>query len=186
MTFYRRKLPHWHPQGASIFLTWRLYGSLPASVTTAESGCSTRYSVGRQFKLLDSVLDKCRTGPLWLNDRRIAASVVEIIHRGESALGYFVFHAFVVMPNHVHLLITPNVSIPRITNGIKGSSSHRANVILSREGKHFWQDETFDHWLRSPKEFAKIRAYIENNPVSAGLAAAPQDWPWSSCSTKNN
>jgi REP element-mobilizing transposase RayT len=120
---------------------------------------------------------------LWLTDRRIAASIVETIQRGGSNLGYFVLHAFVVMPNHVHLLITPKISIPRITNGIKGSTSHQANSILSREGQHFWQDESFDHWVRSPKPFDKIRAYIENNPVSAGLATAPQDWPWSSCST---
>jgi putative transposase len=183
MAFYRRNLPHWHPEAASIFLTWRLYGSLPASVRTAKNGCATKYSAGKRFKLLDSALDKCTTGPLWLKDPRIAASIVETIRKGDSILDYFALHAFVVMPNHVHLLITPKISIPRITNGIKGSTSHQANSILSREGQHFWQDESFDHWVRSPKEFDKIRAYIENNPVSAGLATAPQNWPWSSCST---
>ena len=185
MTFYRRHLPHWHPNAASIFLTWRLYGSLPASVRTARNGCATEYSAAKRFKLLDSVLDKCSAGPLWLKDPRIAASIVETIRRGESALDYFALRAFVVMPNHVHLLITPKISIPRITNGIKGSTSHQANAILSRKGQHFWQDESFDHWVRSPNEFEKIRAYIENNPVSAGLATAPQDWLWSSCSTIN-
>jgi REP element-mobilizing transposase RayT len=179
VTFYRRKLPHWHPEAASIFLTWRLYGSLPASVRTARNGCPTKYSAGKQFKLFDSALDKGATGPLWLKDPRIAASIVEVIRKGESVLGYFALHAFVVMPNHVHLLITPKISVPRITNGIKGTSSHQANAILSREGQHFWQDESFDHWVRSPKEFDKIRAYIENNPVSAGLVPRGQDWLWS-------
>ncbi len=183
MTFYRRNLPHWHPDAASIFLTWRLYGSLPAPVRTAKNGCATKYSAGKRFKLLDSALDKCTTGPLWLKEPRIAAAIVDTIRKGDSILGYFALHAFVVMPNHVHLLITPKISIPRITNGIKGSTSHQANSILSREGQHFWQDESFDHWVRSPNEFDRIRAYIENNPVSSGLATAPQDWPWSSCST---
>jgi REP element-mobilizing transposase RayT len=182
MTFYHRNLPHWHPEGASIFLTWRLYGSLPTSIRTAKNRCATKDSPGKRFKLLDSALDKCTTGPLWLKDPRVAVPIVETIRKGESVLGYFALHAFVVMPNHVHLLITPKISIPRITNGIKGATSHQANSILSREGQHFWQDESFDHWVRSPKEFDKIRAYIENNPVSAGLATAPQDWPWSSCS----
>ena len=182
MTFYRRHLPHWHPEAASIFLTWRLYAFLPASVRTARNGCATKYSAGKRFHLLDSALDKCTTGPLWLKEPRIAALIVETIRRGD-ALDYFALHAFVVMPNHVHLLITPKISIPHITNGIKGSTSHQANAILSRKGQHFWQDESFDHWVRSPKEFEKIRAYIENNPVSAGLATAPQDWLWSSCST---
>ena len=182
MTFYCRHLPHWHPDGASIFLTWRLYGSLPACVRTARNGCATKSSAGKRFKLLDAALDKCTTGPFWLKDERIATSIVETIRRGDSVLGYFILHAFVIMPNHVHLLITPNIAIPRITNGIKGSTSHRANAILSRKGQHFWQDESFDHWVRSSKEFDKIRAYIENNPVSAGLATAPQNWPWSSAS----
>jgi REP element-mobilizing transposase RayT len=183
MTFYHRKLPHWHPEAASIFLTWRLYGSLPAAVRTARNGCPTKYSAGKQFKLLDSALDKCTTGPSWLKDPRIAASIVETIRKGASVLGYFALHAFVVMPNHVHLLITPRMPIPRITHGIKGASARQANSILSREGQHFWQDESFDHWVRSSKEFDKIRAYIENNPVSAGLASSPDDWQWSSSSS---
>ena len=183
MTFYRRHLPHWHPEGASIFLTWRLYGSLPASIRTAKNGCPTKCSAGKQFKLLDSALDKCTTGPLWLKDPRIAAYIVDTIRRGDSTLGYFALHAFVVMPNHVHLLITPKISIPRITHGIKGATSHHANAILEREGQHFWQDESFDHWVRSPKEFEKIRNYIENNPVSAELAVTPERWPWSSCNS---
>ena len=181
MTFYRRRLPHWHPEGASIFLTWRLYGSLPASLRTARNGCATKESAGKRFKLLDSTLDKCTTGPLWLKEPRIAAAIVETIGKGDSVLGYFALHAFVVMPNHIHLLITPHIPVPRIMNGIKGSSAHQANAILSRECQPFWQDESFDHWVRSTKEFGNIRAYIENNPVSAGLTSAPQHWPWSSC-----
>ena len=47
-------------------------------------------------------------------------------------------------------------------------------------GKHFWQDESFDHWVRTPAEFNRIRSYIEGNPVSAGLASRPEGWPWSS------
>ena len=76
MTFYRRHLPHWHPEGASIFLTWRLYGSLPASVRTARNGCATKYSAGKRFQLLDSALDRCITGPLWLTNPRVAASTL--------------------------------------------------------------------------------------------------------------
>ncbi len=105
MTFYRRNLPHWHPEHASIFLTWRLYRSLPASVRTARNGCATKYSAGKRFKLLDSALDKCITGPLWLKDSRIAASIVETIRRGDSILGYFALHAFVVMPEVVPPLV---------------------------------------------------------------------------------
>jgi putative transposase len=184
MNFYRRNLPHWHPEGASLFLTWRLYGSLPASPSTARNGCATKDSPGKRFKLLDAVLDKSNSGPLWLKNPRIAGCVVNLIHRGDSVLGYFALHAFVVMPNHIHLLITPKLPVPRIMNGLKGASARAANALLRRKGKPFWQDESFDHWVRTSKEFDRIRAYIEFNPVSAGLAAKPEDWPWSSASPK--
>jgi len=84
------------------------------------------------------------------------------------------------MPNHVHILISPKIPLSRITNGIKGVTSRSAKSILALQQKHFWQDESFDHWVRSPEQFDTIRAYIENNPVKAGLAAHPEDWPWSS------
>jgi len=185
MEFYHRNLPHWQPEGASIFLTWRLYGSLPASPkSTARSGCATKISpsnsAGRAFKLFDSSLDKATTGPLWLKEPRIAACVVGAMYRGESVLRQYTLHSFVVMPNHVHLLITPNIPICRITNVLKGVSARDANRILMRRGKHFWQDESFDHWVRTPTQFNRIRSYIEANPVSVGLASKPEDWPWSS------
>jgi type I restriction enzyme R subunit/putative DNA methylase len=85
------------------------------------------------------------------------------------------------MPNHVHLLISPKVPVYRIMNGIKGVTSRHARSILALQQEHFWQDESFDHWVRSPEQFDTIRAYIENNPVKAGLSAHPEDWPWSSC-----
>jgi hypothetical protein len=87
---------------------------------------------------------------------------------------------FVIMPNHVHLLITPRVAVSRLTNGLKGVTAREANSILRSKGKHFWQDESFDHWVRSSREFDRIQAYIEFNPVSAGLANKPEAWPWSS------
>jgi putative transposase len=183
MLFYRRNLPHWHPEGAALFLTWRLYGSLPASYRTAKIGCATD-SPGKRFKRLDSILDKAATGPLWLNDPRIALCVLNGIHKGVNALNFYDLHCFVIMPNHVHLLITPTASVRRLMNGLKGVTARDANIILGRRGNHFWQDESFDHWVRSPQEFDRIHAYIEMNPVSAGLAARPQDWPWSSANAK--
>jgi REP element-mobilizing transposase RayT len=192
MTYYQRNLPHWHPDGASIFVTWRLFGSLPSSAGTARNGRATKTissfqdgsipkdSPGRRFKMMDTVLDKSSTGPLWLKQSRVARSVVDAIRNGDSVLGYFGLHAFVVMPNHVHLLITPRLPLPRIMNGIKGATARKANCILDRTGKHFWQDESFDHWVRTPIEFERILTYIEWNPVSAGMAAKPEEWPWSS------
>ncbi len=90
--------------------------------------------------------------------------------------------AYVLMTNHVHILWMPMVPLEKITHQIKGTTARRANLILSRQGNRFWQDESFDHWVRIAAEGEKIRRYIENNPVVAGLVARPEDWPWSSAS----
>src|SRR4029077_15478425 len=106
----------------------------------------------------------------------------DIIRKGDSVLGYFVLHAFVVMPNHVHLLITPKLPLRRIMNGLKGAAARHANSLLSRKGSHFGQDESFDHWVRNSAEFERVRHYIEWNPVSAKLVVRPEDRQWSSAS----
>jgi hypothetical protein len=65
-------------------------------------------------------------------------------------------------------------------NGLKGVTAREANCILHNRGQHFWQDESFDHWVRTSAEFDRIQAYIERNPVSAQLVSKPEEWPWSS------
>jgi len=52
--------------------------------------------------------------------------------------------------------------------------------IIGISGQPFWQREYYDHWIRSEKEFFSIVHYVERNPVSAGLIARSEGWPWSS------
>ncbi|MGH9490924.1 MAG: transposase, partial [Terriglobales bacterium] len=61
-------------------------------------------------------------------------------------------------------------------------SARRANCLLGRSGP-FWQHESYDHVVRDAAEGVRIRRYIEANPLRAGLAAQPEDFPWSSAST---
>lgn len=190
MTFYRRNLPHWHPESKSIFITWRLYNSLPAAflrkmrspachsatqltVTTPEE------SAGRRFLQFDSMLDAAKSGPLWLADPELADYAEDPILRG-AELNRYELHAYVIMPNHVHVLLDPHLPLAKISGVIKGVSARDANMTLGRTGKPFWQDESFDHWIRNSAEFDRIRYYIEWNPVRAGLIANPEDWQWSS------
>jgi REP element-mobilizing transposase RayT len=105
---------------------------------------------------------------------------VEAIRTGESEKQFYELQAWAVMPNHVHLLILPRVALPQITHWLKGRTAREANLLLERSGEPFWQDESYDHWVRNEKEFSRIVAYIEENPVSAGLVATPEDWRWSS------
>src|SRR5262249_21342323 len=120
------------------------------------------------------------SGPKWLKHSGVANSFIAVLRRGEEELHYFKLNAFCIMPNHVHLVIVPKVALRRITNGIKGASARRANAILYRIGRPFWQDESYDHWIRDEGEFGRICEYVECNPVSAGLVTKPEHWPWSS------
>jgi putative transposase len=179
MAYYERRLPHWHPDGKAIFLTWRLQGSLPANFLLPLSK-EQHTSPGRKFRMADVELDKAAHGPLWLKNPRVARCVVETIERGASPLEHYKLQAFVVMANHVHLLLEPSIPVRRITDSLKGVSAKAANRILGRSGQRFWQAESFDHWVRNEGELNRIRAYIENNPVIARLVSKPEDWRWSS------
>jgi putative transposase len=177
MTYYTRNLPHWQQPEADIFITWRLHGSLPARIRFSQ----TPESIGKRFISYDRALDAARVGPLWLHDPRIADCVIATLEKA-NAQGLFQLRSYVVMANHVHVLLTPLSPIAEITQRIKGPTSRRANLILSHTGTRFWQDESFDRWVRNPGEWQRIRAYIERNPVAAGLVKTPQEWPWSSAS----
>lgn len=177
MTYYERNLPHWHPDGRTIFITWRLYGSLPQLFVKSLE--KLHADPGKQFLAADRQLDKASMGPHWLRDPEIASHVRDSLLRGVE-LGHYTLHAYVVMPSHVHVLLDPVVPLRRITGGIKGVSARDANASLGRVGKPFWQDESFDHWIRNGAQFERVRNYIEQNPVKAGLASSPEDWRWSS------
>ena len=177
MTYYQRRLPHWRPPACDIFITWRLYGSLPKHIPPPKE----QSSPGERFVHYDRYLDLARNGPVWLKDPRIAECIHAAITESQQR-GAFRLIAYTLMANHVHILITPVVPLEQVMRQLKGVTARKANVILHRTGTRFWQDESFDHWVRNPAEREKIRLYIERNPVVAGLVARPEDWPWSSAS----
>jgi REP element-mobilizing transposase RayT len=96
----------------------------------------------------------------------------------------FALHAAVVMPDHVHVLFTPNTDsegatfgLSQILNSIKGASSHVVNKALGRTGA-VWQSESFDHGLRLEDSVRGAAEYICANPLRAGLVANEDDYPW--------
>lgn len=182
MKYYERNLPHWHPEGATVFVTWRLHGSLPDHILTYLARFSNES--GEPFARAEQFLDGATTGPRYLKNPRIAEIVRASILRGAKELHQYDLLAFVIMLNHVHVLIKPLTEMKRITGGIKGTTSRAANLILHRTGKPFWQGESFDHWARNASEELKIKEYIERNPVKARLAARPEDWRWSSAARR--
>jgi putative transposase len=180
MAFYRRNLPHWHPESKCIFLTWRLYGSLPVGFVRGMR-LRDKLKPAEEFRLAESMLDRPAEGPLWLKNPSVADEMVEMLLHGAFELRRFDLHAYSVMANHIHVLLAPLAQLRVLTQELKGASARRLNASLHRSGR-FWQAESFDHWVRNEGEFFRIRAYIENNQVKAGLVAKAEDWPWSSVS----
>ncbi|HWR51643.1 MAG TPA: transposase [Bryobacteraceae bacterium] len=99
-----------------------------------------------------------------MRDGRIADAVVRAIACGRE-LKHYDLYAYVVMPNHVHVLITPPISVVQLIGSLKAASAREANRLLRRIGVPFWQPEYYDHWVRDEKQGNRIAAYIEANPV---------------------
>jgi len=176
MTCYQGALPDWDPVNA-VFLTWRLHGTLGYLVKPTQVGIPDL-----AFAAFDRALDTAASGPKWLQEPAIAQCVVEALRFGERRLEFYTLIAFCVMPNHVHLVLEPNASLPKITTSIKGFTARTANEILGRTGQHFWRDDSCDRWIRNASERKRMAEYTECNPVSAGLIGAAEQWPWSSAS----
>jgi putative DNA methylase len=160
-------------------MTWRLHGSLPPNRPFGAEAAA-----GRAFATMDSLLDHAGSGPLHLRRPEIATLMVDTLQYGQDRLRYYQLHAYVVMANHIHLLLTPQVEIAKITHALKRFTAREANRILGLTGRPFWQEESYDHLVRHSEEFERILRYIENNPVKAGLASEPAGYPWSSASRR--
>lgn len=176
MEHHRRRLPHLYEISRQVFLTWRLHGSLPSNRSFPKKALTS----GEAFAAMDRLLDEVRTGPFYLKLPEVADLTVEALHYNANTLNHYALHAYVIMPNHVHILITPNIPLPRITKSLKSITAKRANEMLSLTGTPFWQEESYDHLVRNRQEFEKIRNYIEENPVRAGLITVGAEFRWSS------
>jgi len=164
-----------------MFLTWRLHGSLPKGRAYPAAGDS-----GQAFLAMDRLLDNAQVGPLYLRDPAIAEMVVEAMHFQERSMDQLELHHYVVMANHVHLLLTPRVEVPKLTQTLKRFTAREANRILGLTGQPFWQDESYDRIVRDEAEFDRIGRYIGNNPVKAGIVTTPEEFPWSSAGRVRN
>jgi putative DNA methylase len=176
MRHYERRLPHWDVVGQRVFVTFRLHGSLPRNRVFPPAGL---ISAGKAFVAVDRLLDASTNGPLSLGRKEIAEMMVAALRHGERELQRYQLHSFVVMPNHVHLLVTPHVVAGEWLGPLKGFTGHQANLLLGTHGP-FWQEESFDRLVRSDAQFDRIRDYIEQNPVKAGLVSKAQEFRWSS------
>lgn len=179
---HRRNLPHWRQDDVWYFVTYRLADSIPQSAITALEAEREQWLAahpeprtdaqkneywerfgGRIHDLLDAGSGEC-----WLRKGEVRDVVVESMLYGEAKR--YRLDAWVVMPNHVHVLVMPvnNIDLSKILHTWKSYTANRINRMLVRKGK-LWQDESYNHIVRNPIAFQKIREYILNNPAKAKL-----------------
>ena len=143
--------------------------SLPASIAFERAG---------ENATLEASLDG-GAGACLLAQPRFAEVVCEALLHGAGRIDEL--HAFVVVPNHVHALTTFRIGfrLCDVVRGWKSYSARRINAILGRNGA-LWQRDYYDRYVRDERHFERARAYIENNPVAAGLVARAEGWRFSS------
>ena len=178
----RDYLPHFDGGEIPQMITFRLHDSLPQALLER-----WRQEIERQPKQnldvelrrrIEVYLDQ-GYGSAYLKDPRLAALVQTALLHFDSER--YRLSAWVVMPNHTHLLMTPcsGHSLSRIMHSLKSYTAQEANKLLGRQGK-FWMDEYFDRFIRNADHFARAISYIENNPVKAHLCKVAHEWRFSS------
>ena len=171
----RGKLPHLVKPGCTYFVTFCLQPSHRAHVQRRSDPAfiSDPDDVARM-----SEPSTVPVVPL-LGLPRVARFVEDaLLHFQGQRYG---LHAWCVMPDHVHVLVTPFEDRPlgEILHSWKSFTANEVNRMLHRAGV-LWQRESFDHLVRSPEAFQKFLVYIEANPVAAGLCTDPSTWQFSS------
>ncbi len=178
--YTRGYLPHNDAENVIQFITYRTYDSLPKDLIErwrleVEAGKLTE----REYLVrVDRHLD-LGNGAINLTDALVVAIIIENLmhHAGKK----YELIAWVVMINHVHLLLRPSNgnTLESIVHALKSYTATKANTALGRSGP-FWSIEYFDRFIRDGEHFLRTKRYIEMNPVKAGLSKEPEDWKFGS------
>jgi putative transposase len=188
-----RQLPHWSQAGTISFITWRTWDSLPKHVIQAwetdrdawlvlqgitpsrdwqtvirELTSPQRIEYQRRLsKRWNEQLDCCH-GQCVLRRPELASILAKslLLFDGDR----YELTDFVVMPNHVHLLgaFPDETSMLRQCESWKHYTARQINLTLGRSGR-FWQQDGFDHLVRSIEQFEYLRGYIAENPNRSKL-----------------
>jgi REP element-mobilizing transposase RayT len=173
----RGYLPHRDEPSLAQFVTFHLADSFPAALRSEWEALLKIEEDRDRRRQLEAYLDRGR-GECHLRRADIAKLAEDAFrfHHGQ----WYDLLAWVVMPNHVHLLVkVGNTSLSKTVKELKRYTAREANKILRREGA-FWAEDYFDTYMRDTEHELKTRRYIENNPVKALLVREPKEWPWSS------
>ena len=186
----RGYLPHRDEPGLTQFVTFHLADSFPESLRSEWELFAKMENDREQRKQLEVYLDRGR-GECHLRRPEIAKLVEDNFRqfsgeccgsqsRAPDAPVRYELRAWVIMPNHVHVLFNAGgVSMSETVGGWKKHTGGLANKLLGKRGA-FWAEDYFDVFMRDAEHELQSVHYIENNPTKAKLVLAPKDWPWSS------
>ena len=167
-------LPHWFQPEAVQFITFRLADSLPQ--TKLQELSLMREALGRretkdgeltaEEERLEEIVEgwlKIGYGGCVLSNAQCRQFVEEALFFNDKQTYHL--HAFVIMPNHVHILLSPigENSVVSIVSKLKRYSSRMIKQCVGMDG-NVWQREMFDRIMRGEDDFAHKLAYIVNNP----------------------
>ena len=187
-------LPHWFQPGVTYFITWRTDDSIPRDVLdlwvrrrnewlrrhgiepsqprwsarleelSVAQQCDFHNTFSREFL---EYLDRGH-GACVLRKAELAAIVAESLRRFDGQR--YLLGDFVVMPNHVHVLACLQGATDVLDQcySWKRHMATKINRAMGRQGR-FWHEESFDHLVRGPEQFDRLRLYIADNPREAGL-----------------
>lgn len=194
---HKRRLPHYQPNRGIFFITFRLDFPIPSEHVTALSHYREVLNASlernrdnsaliddnskRLFAYIDDSYNHLESEISLISPNTIAQVLRELLLSFRDELYYL--YAFTIMPNHVHILLKPNIinggSVPvaNIIRRIKGASARKINLILRREGT-LWFREYYDRCARNQQELINIVEYIRQNPVKAKLVNTPELWEW--------
>lgn len=181
---HERYLPHWEQEGCSYFVTWRLEDSVDQETLALWRGERdvfftehprpwdelTEDTYHKQFtRRMESWLD-AGLGACVLHDVCCRDKVVEALRHFDGVR--YDLAAWVVMPNHVHVIVCPAAGwrLSQLLHSWKSYTAKKINEVMRRRGT-LWMDESFDHIIRDKASLERFVRYVRNNPVKAGLGA---------------
>jgi REP element-mobilizing transposase RayT len=205
---YTRKRPHFLRAGARLFVTCRLFGSIPKSdlhkldkkYQEQIQLLEKRNPPDKELQLYllqrawfleyDEMLHKIKTGPFWLAKPEIAKTLVDQLWRYHEK--WYRLEAYTILSNHFHALLDFSVQVTpeghideknyhnldKVIGLIKGASGFYANKILGRTKQSFWQEGYYDRYIRDAQHASSTINYIKQNPVKAGICLHWQEHPF--------
>jgi REP element-mobilizing transposase RayT len=179
--YHPRNLPHFDAASVTHAITYRLSDSLPRHVAERQVDELTDDAEPRYRQRIEAYLDAghgcgCLTNPA------IAQDIIETWRRFDAQRYHL--RTWVIMPNHVHVLITmiPGHALGTVVQSWKSWTGKRIKALT---GTVAWQRDYWDRYIRDERHYLHAADYIHQNPVKAGLCHEPKAWPWSSAAWEN-